>query len=78
MSERYVNARVHVHLVPALDAASEQMNVSRLLLNSAALYWFLKRLKPQERAELLGEYVKVLAMLGPRGEARRAGKGQAG
>ena len=43
MSERFTNARVHQHLDTALDAASEAMHASRLMLNSAALFWFLHR-----------------------------------
>ena len=64
MTERFTNARVHLHLDAALDDASEAMHASRLTLNSAALYWFLNKLTPAERAEILGEYVKVLAMVG--------------
>jgi hypothetical protein len=64
MSGGFTNARVHLHLDAALDAASEAMHASRLMMNSAALWWFLKKLTPTERAEILGEYVKVLAMLG--------------
>ena len=67
MSERFTNARVHLHLDAALDAASEAMHASRLTLNSAALWWFLHKLTPAERAEILGEYTKVLAMLGQPG-----------
>ena len=75
MSERFTNARVHVHLDAALDAASETMHASRLTLNSAALWWFLHKLTPAERAEILGEYTKVLAMLGQPGTG---GPGPAG
>ena len=63
MPERFTNARVHLHLDAAIDAVSEQMHASRLTLNSAALYWFLHKLTPAERVEILGEYVKVLAMV---------------
>ena len=80
MPERFTNARVHLHLDAALDAASEQMHASRLTLNSAALYWFLHKLTPAERAEILGEYVKVLAMVGQPetgGPGPAAAKGQA-
>jgi hypothetical protein len=64
MSERFCNARVHEHLTAALDAATAEMHTTRLQLNSAALWWFLVKLAPQERAEVLGEYTKVLAMRG--------------
>jgi hypothetical protein len=64
MSERFTNARVHEWLTAALDATCEQTHATRLTLNSAALYWFLHKLTPAERAEILGEYVKALAMQG--------------
>ena len=67
MPEQFTNARVHLHLDAALDAVSESMHTSRLMLNSAALFWFLEKLTPAERAEILGEYTKVLAMLGQPG-----------
>jgi hypothetical protein len=66
MLERLINARVHEHLSADLDRMCESMNLSRLLTNSAALWWFLNKLSAPERAEIVGEYVKVLAMLGQR------------
>jgi hypothetical protein len=84
MTERFTNARVHLHLDTALDVVSEQMHTSRLTLNSAALWWFLNKLTPAERAEVLGEYVKVLAMVGqpetggPGSVATEQGKGTKG
>jgi hypothetical protein len=74
MSEQFTNARVHIHLTPALDTTAEQMHTTRLLLNSAALHYFLEKLTPKERAEALGEYVKVLAMHGQGGQQGRSGK----
>jgi hypothetical protein len=47
------------------------MHTTRVQLNSAALWWFCQRLGPGERAEILGEYVKVQAM-GGRGRPRGA------
>jgi hypothetical protein len=64
MSEQFCNARVHLHLTPPLDIVAADMHTSRLQLNSAALWWFLNKLTPEERAEILGEYTKVLAMQG--------------
>jgi hypothetical protein len=64
MSERFTNARVHEWLTAALDAASGQMQATRLTMNSAALWWFLTRPTPEEWAEVLGEYLKALAMQG--------------
>jgi hypothetical protein len=60
--EKFTNARVHEWLTPELDGATTAMHTTRLQLNSAALWWFLNRLEPKERAEILGEYVKALAM----------------
>jgi hypothetical protein len=64
MPTPFTNARVHEHLTAALDATAAAMRASRMLVNSAALYWFLEKLTPAERAEILGEYVKALAMEG--------------
>jgi hypothetical protein len=60
--ERFTNARVHEWLTAALDAVTRAMHTTRLQLNSAALWWFLNRLTSKQRAEVLGEYVKALAL----------------
>src|SRR5262245_32919748 len=62
--EKFTNARVHEWLTPTLDAVIDAMHTTRLQLNSAALWWFCRKLTPQQRAEILGEYVKVQAMGG--------------
>jgi hypothetical protein len=49
------------------------MHATRLQLSSAALWWFLNRLTPAERAEVLREYTKVLARLGQAEADERAG-----
>jgi hypothetical protein len=77
MGEQFTNAWVHPWLTKALAAAATKMQASRLHLNSAALYWFLKKLTPEQRAEALGEYVKALALHGQAEAARRA-PGEAG
>jgi hypothetical protein len=64
--ERFTNARVHEWLTPGVDAVVEGMHTTRVQLNSAALWWFCSRLTQAERAEILGEYVKVQAMAGSR------------
>ena len=56
-------ARVHEWLTPEFDAVVQEMRTTRVQLNSAALWWFF-RLPPQERAHILGEYVKVQALGG--------------
>jgi hypothetical protein len=68
--ERFTNARVHEWLTPTLDSVTETMHTTRVQLNSAALWWFCQRLDPEERAEILGEYVKIQAM-GGRGRGRQ-------
>jgi hypothetical protein len=73
MSELFTNALVHLWLTEALDAATTKMHASRLQLNSAALYWFLEKLTPEQRAEALGEYTKALALHGQAEAAQRAG-----
>src|SRR5438046_2563477 len=62
--EKITNARMHEWLTPFLEAAAQSMHASRLQINSAALWWFCRRLTPEQRAEILGEYVKVQAMGG--------------
>ena len=62
--ERFTNARVHDWLTPEIEAVTGAMHTTRIQLNSAALWWFCKRLSAEERAEILGEYVKVQALGG--------------
>ena len=62
--ERFTNARVHEWLTPTLDRITESMYTTRIQLNSAALWWFCKKLTAEQRAEILGEYVKVQALGG--------------
>jgi hypothetical protein len=69
----FTNARVHEDLEDGLDAAAVGMHATRLVLNSAALWWFVTRLTPQERAEILGEYVKQRALQG-QAEAEQEGR----
>jgi hypothetical protein len=76
--ERFTNARVHEWLTPTLDEATETMHTTRVQLNSAALWWFCHHLDPKERAEILGEYVKVQAMGGRDRSRAAASAGAAG
>jgi hypothetical protein len=69
--ERFTNARVHEWLTPTLDHVTGVMHTTRVQLNSAALWWFCQQLEPRQRAEILGEYVKVQALGGK-------GRGQPG
>lgn len=62
--ERFTNARVHEWLTPDIDTVVAAMYTTRVQLNSAALWWFCRRLTAEQRAEILGEYVKVQAMGG--------------
>jgi hypothetical protein len=59
--ERFTNARVHEWLTPEIDAVVNTMHTTRVQLNSAALWWFCRHLSAEQRAEILGEYVKVQA-----------------
>lgn len=63
-NQTFTNARVHGWMTPHLDASVTSMSTTRIQLNSAALWWFLSRLSPEERAEILGEYVKYHALNG--------------
>ena len=69
--ERFTNARVHEWLTPTLDHVTEVMHATRVQLNSAALWWFCQQLEPEQRAEILGEYVKIQA-LGGMGRVRNS------
>ena len=62
--ERFTNARVHEWLTATLDHVTGVMHTTRVQLNSAALWWFCQELAPEQRAEILGEYVKVQALGG--------------
>jgi hypothetical protein len=63
-AEKFTNARIHEWLTPELDTVVRDMRTTRVQLNSAALWWFFRQLTPQERAHILGEYVKVQALGG--------------
>jgi hypothetical protein len=67
-----VNAYAHAHLREGLGAAAAELHTTRLLVNSAALWWFLTRLTPAQRAEALGEYTKALSLRGQQGQGRPA------
>ena len=62
--EKFTNARVHEWLTPVIEEVTTTMHTTRIQLNSAALWWFCKQLTPEQRAEILGEYVKVQALGG--------------
>ena len=61
-AQQFTNARVHEWMTPELDRAVKGMRTTRVQLNSAALWWFCTKLETQQRAEILGEYVKALAL----------------
>jgi hypothetical protein len=63
-AEKFTNARVHEWLTPSIDTVADAMRTTRLQLNSAALWWFCSNLSAEERADILGEYVKVQALTG--------------
>jgi hypothetical protein len=63
-SQPFTNARVHGHLEDGLDATAISVRATRMMLISAALWWFLMKMTPAERAEALGEYVKERALRG--------------
>jgi hypothetical protein len=67
--EKFTNARVHEWLTAEIEAVTGAMHTTRIQLNSAALWWFCKRLTRKQRAEILGEYVKVQSLGGGDGKA---------
>src|SRR5262245_20445249 len=73
-AERFTNARVHEWLTPDLEAVTKAMHATRLQVNSAALWWFCRHMTAEERADVLGEYVKVQALGGTEPPAKEAAR----
>ncbi len=71
---RLSNARVQEWLVADLDRVSEQMDSSKALVKSAAIWWFCLKLEPTERARILGEFVTAMALRGNSVEPSDNGK----
>jgi hypothetical protein len=72
--EKFTNARVHEWLTAQIEAVTSSMHTTRIQLNSAALWWFCRHLTPKQRAEILGEYVKVQALGGVDGKPAPRGR----
>lgn len=73
-NNRLSNARVLDWLSRPLDECSEALDCAKVQVNSAAVWWFCTRLSADERATILGEFVKQNAL---RGQAAVDGKHQA-
>ncbi len=65
MPSRLTNARIHAWLAPDLSALADELDGSRALANSAALWWFARTLTKRDRAEALAEFVKHQAVTRP-------------
>jgi hypothetical protein len=63
-AEKFTNARVHEGWTPDLDAAVAAMRTTRVRLNAAVLWWCCRHRTPEDRATILGAYVKAQAMSG--------------
>jgi hypothetical protein len=74
-SHRFTNARVHEWLTPDLEDVARAMRSTRVQLNSAAVWWFCRRLTVEQRAEILGEFVKHQALQGAGGSPAQAADG---
>ena len=61
---RLSNARIQNWLAADLDRVADQTGNSKVLVNSAAVWWFCTQLDAAERARLLGEFVTAQAMRG--------------
>src|SRR5438094_8823075 len=61
---RLSNARIQNWLAADLDRVAEQTRNSKVLVNSAAVWWFCTQLPADEQARILGEFVTAQAMLG--------------
>jgi hypothetical protein len=62
--QRLSNARIQNWLAADLDRVAGQTGNSKVLVNSAAVWWFCTQLDPSERARLLGEFVTAQALRG--------------
>jgi hypothetical protein len=71
---RLSNARIQNWLAADLDRVAEQTGNSKVLVNSAAVWWFCTRLDAAERAKLLGEFVTAQALRGQDGPPAADGK----
>jgi len=54
---QFNNARVLGWLSHHLDDCSDSLASTKVLVNSAAVWWFCTKLTPDERAQSLGEFV---------------------
>ena len=59
---RLSNARIHGWLADDLDRVADDTGSSKVLVNSAAVWWFCLQLPAEERARILGEFVTAQAM----------------
>jgi hypothetical protein len=65
MSDRRLsNARIQDWLADDLDRVADQTGSSKVLVNSAAVWWFCRQLPAEERARILGEFVTAQALRG--------------
>lgn len=65
MSDRSLdNARIQSWLAGDLARVAGQMDGTKALVNSAAVWWFCHRLTPEERARILGDFVAAQALRG--------------
>jgi hypothetical protein len=62
MPYRLSNARILEWLARELDTCASDLDTSKVQVNSAAVWWFCQRLTPDQRADILGEFVKHNAL----------------
>lgn len=77
MAYRLSNARILEWLGGELDGCATNLDSSKVQVNSAAVWWFCHKLTPDERANILGEFVKHNALRdrsGTNGTAKKPGR----
>jgi hypothetical protein len=58
------NARIQAWLADDLARAADDMDSTKALVNSAAIWWYCQKLPPEDQARILGEYVTAAALRG--------------
>ena len=61
-TNRLSNARILDWLASHLEECSDSLDCPKVQVNSAAVWWFCTKLAPDERATILGEFVRQNAL----------------
>lgn len=58
----HTNARIYAWLADELESVARATHATKVQVNSAAVWWFCTRLTAEQRARILGEFVRSQAM----------------